>query len=256
METSQKNTATSSRVSKLAKLTKLRKTIPQTFKSSLEAILQSIKDEGLPEPLLQRIWGTHLWTWWDWCVWVQQAEFLEINQKAHAQAMQPRHCLAQSCSHLWEFLKADLKKAEMQSLLLKAYKDHVQAVHNNLVFAQMPAPALFCNVKMKRGGLTSFPAGTIESLKGKGLKKVKGVWWNIRSEWTLLGAALKGIQRLRWWFSRWSAHSLQLCCKDFWGGGCDHGGERDQLWWVENSCPHEWEGFGSRFPTAPSRAWG
>ena len=49
METSQKNTAASSRASKLAKLTKLRKTIPQTSKSSLETVLHSIKDEGLPE---------------------------------------------------------------------------------------------------------------------------------------------------------------------------------------------------------------
>ena len=49
METSQKGTATSSRASKLAKLTKLRKNIPQTSKSALEAILQNIKDDGLPE---------------------------------------------------------------------------------------------------------------------------------------------------------------------------------------------------------------
>ena len=44
-----KSHGTSSRASKLAKLTKLRKSIPQTSKSALEAILQTIKDEGLPE---------------------------------------------------------------------------------------------------------------------------------------------------------------------------------------------------------------
>ena len=49
MDNSQKGHGTSSRESKLARLTKLRKNIPLTSKSALEAILQNIKKEGLPE---------------------------------------------------------------------------------------------------------------------------------------------------------------------------------------------------------------
>ena len=69
--------------------------------------------------------------------------------------------------HTSECFRADLKKG---------------TVHNSLVFAHMPAPALFCDVKVKKGALTLYPAGTIQSLKGKDLKKVKGVVVEYQSE--------------------------------------------------------------------------
>ena len=106
-------------------------------------------------------------------------EFSSLNAWKSTKKAMPKRCTQDmallKAVHTSDSFKADLKKAEVQSLLLKAYKDHVQAVQNSLVFAQMPAPALFCNVKVKKGGLTLYPAGTIQSLKGKDLKKVKGV---------------------------------------------------------------------------------
>ena len=77
--------------------------------------------------------------------------------------------------HTSDTFMADLKKAEVQSLLLKAYKDHLETVHKSLIFAHLPSPALFCDVKVKKGGLTLLPVGTIQSLKGKEKQKVKGV---------------------------------------------------------------------------------
>ena len=113
-------------------------------------------------------------------------EFSSLNAWKSTKKAMPKRCTQDmallKAVHTSDSFKADLKKAEVQSLLLKAYKDHVQAVQNSLVFAQMPAPALFCNVKVKKGGLTLYPAGTIQSLKGKDLKKVKGVVVEYQSE--------------------------------------------------------------------------
>ena len=77
--------------------------------------------------------------------------------------------------HTSDTFMADLKKAEVQSLLLKAYKDHLETVHKSLIFAHLPSPALFCDVKVKKGGLTLLPVGTIQSFRGKDKQKVKGV---------------------------------------------------------------------------------
>ena len=113
-------------------------------------------------------------------------EFSKLNSWKATKKGMPQRCTQEmallKAVHTSDGFRADLKKAEVQSLLLKAYKDHVGTVHNSLVFAHLPAPALFCDVKVKKGALTLYPAGTIQSLKGKDLKKVKGVLVEYQSE--------------------------------------------------------------------------
>ena len=113
-------------------------------------------------------------------------EFSKLNSWKPTKKGMPQRCTQEmallKAVHTSDGFRADLKKAEVQSLLLKAYKDHVGTVHNSLVFAHLPAPALFCDVKVKKSALTLYPAGTIQSLKGKDLKKVKGVVVEYQSE--------------------------------------------------------------------------
>eukprot|EP00435_Cladocopium_sp_Y103_P075871 s2_g67.t1 len=109
----------------------------------------------------------------------EMCDFTKLNAWKLTKRGMPKKCTQDmallKAVHTSETFKADLKKAEVQSLLLKAYKDHLDTVHKSLIFAHVPSPALFCDVKVKKGGLTLFPVGTIQSLKGKDMQKVKGV---------------------------------------------------------------------------------
>eukprot|EP00435_Cladocopium_sp_Y103_P025348 s2703_g6.t1 len=106
-------------------------------------------------------------------------DFTNLNAWKLTKRGMPKRCTQDmallKAVHTSETFKADLKKAEVQSLLLKAYKNHLETVNKSLIFAHLPSPALFCDVKVKKGGLTLFPVGTIQSLKGKDMQKVKGV---------------------------------------------------------------------------------
>ena len=72
-----------------------------------------------------------------------------------------------------DIFKAELKRIELQHILLEGFKDHITDVHGSLIFASMPGPALFCSQKLKKGGLVLYPTGTVQSLKGKDESKVK-----------------------------------------------------------------------------------
>ena len=106
-------------------------------------------------------------------------DFSKLNAWKLTKRPMPKRCSPDlallKTVHSSDTFKADLRKAEVQSLLLKAYKENMDTVHKSLIFAHLPAPAIFCDVKVKKGGLTLFPVGTIQSLKGKDMKKVKGV---------------------------------------------------------------------------------
>lgn len=81
-----------------------------------------------------------------------------------------------------DIFKMELKKAQLQLILLEAFQDHVGKVHESLVFASMPGPALFTSQKLKKGQLVLYPLGTVQSLKGKDLRKVKNMVLDFQHE--------------------------------------------------------------------------
>lgn len=108
-----------------------------------------------------------------------QVEFTQLKAWKPTKKHPPRLCSTEVASlkiaHNTDAFKAELKKTQLQLILLEAFKDSISELHGSLLFASMPGPALFCSQKLKKGQLVLYPMGTVQSCKGKVFAKLKGL---------------------------------------------------------------------------------
>lgn len=115
-----------------------------------------------------------------------QVEFSKLKTWKATKRQPPKLCPSGVASlkiaHTTDVFKAELKKTQLQLILLEAFQSSISEVHGSLLFASMPGPGLFCSQKLKKGQLVLYPMGTVQSLKGKDSSKVKNVILEFQQE--------------------------------------------------------------------------
>ena len=112
--------------------------------------------------------------------------FEDLKQWRPTKKAMPRLCPEEvkslKLAHISSLTEAELKKAEVQALLISAYKDSITSAQDSLMYAMLPQVALFSSQKLKKNDLVLYPLGSVQPLKMKEGKKSKAIILEYQNE--------------------------------------------------------------------------